>query len=152
VERCIVVLLQDLPSVENVQALEIFVVGTGIALWDPPMSALLNPTTGGPGVAHLSLAQRAKAKVQSDITAFCSELDSLGIKCDQSGCPSLLEAGESWNAEQIRAKLKDIADVVRQWEVVLLELIEAKEAMEKESETQAVVLEGESQNNDATAL
>ena len=116
------------------------------------MSALLNPTTGGPGIAHLSLAQRAKAKVQSDITAFCSELDSLGIKCDQSGCPSLLEAGESWNAEQIRAKLKDIADVVRQWEVVLLELIEAKEAMEKESETQAVGLEGESQNNDATAL
>src|SRR6266571_3957192 len=46
VERCIVVLLENLTSsVEHVQALEILVVGTGIALWDPPMSELLKPTT-----------------------------------------------------------------------------------------------------------
>ena len=124
-------------------------MGTGIALWDPPMSALL---TGESDVAHPSLAQRAMAKVQSDITAFCSELDGIGIKCDESsGCPSLLEAGESWNAEQFRAKLKDISDIVHQWEVVLLGLIEAKEATAKESENQTVIPEGE-QNINGTAL
>src|SRR6266540_5155568 len=146
VEMCIVVLLQDLmSSAEHVQALEIIVLGTGIALWDPPMSALLNPMAEASDVALPSLAQQTKAKVQSDITAFCSKLDGYRIKCGQNECPSLLEAGEGWDAEQFRAKLEDISNVVRRWEVVLLELIEEKDATGRESETQAVVLEGKSQ-------
>jgi len=132
VGNCIAVLLKDLlSSVEHIQALEIIVLGAGIALWDPPMSALLFNTDGeasdvvAPPTPPKSLAQQAKAKVQNDIATFCSKLDGYRINC---GCPnSLLEADKSWSAEQLRAKLQEISDVVRRWEVVLLELIDEKD-------------------------
>jgi hypothetical protein len=128
-------LLQDLMSVEHLQALRSIVVGSGIKLWDPPLSMLTTavPVEAVPAspasFTFPPIKQQAKAKLRGDITMFCSKLDSYKMKRGQSGCASL--RGQDWNlsGEAYRARVMEVTDIVHEWERELVELIDRREEL-----------------------
>jgi hypothetical protein len=131
-------------SVEHLEALRFIILGSGMKLWDPPLSLLSTSVLdeGAEGVpaspsnfALPPIKQQAKAKLCGDITMFCSKLDAYKIKRGQSGCVSL--RGQDWNlsGESYRAMIKEITDTVHQWETELIELIDRREELVSTSQS-----------------
>ena len=118
-------------SVEHLEALRLIVMGSGMNLWDPPLSTLSVHDEAAEGgsvspFAFPPIKEQAKAKLRGDITMFCSKLDGYKIKRGQSGCISL--RGEDWDlsGEAYRARIKDFTDCLREWEGALVKLIEER--------------------------
>lgn len=122
------------------------VLGSGLKLWDPPLSLLSTPSVLVDGVECVpaspskssppSNKQQAKAMLRSDINMFCSKLDGYKIERGGNGSSSLRGHNWNWSGETYRSRIKEVTDTVREWEKQLIVLIDEREEPVSTSQNQ----------------